>query len=102
MIFRNWRSASSMPAAVQRSAISPEDQRLTLRWVRRTISIIDSHGVRRFERAPERAADAEAGERERFFHAFAQRASGAGVRAVELAGESAELVERAHVIVERP
>src|SRR6266851_8074630 len=45
MIFRNWRSASSMPAAVQRSAISPEDQRLTLRWVRRTISIIDSHGL---------------------------------------------------------
>jgi len=33
-----------MPAAVQRSAISPDDQRFTLRWVRRTISIIDSHG----------------------------------------------------------
>ena len=31
-------------AAVQRSAISPEDQHFTLRWVRRTISIIDSHG----------------------------------------------------------
>ena len=34
-----------MPAAVQRSAISPEDQRLTLRWVRRTISSIDSQGL---------------------------------------------------------
>ncbi len=44
MILRNCRSASSMPAAVQRSAISPDDQRLTLRCVRRTISIIDSHG----------------------------------------------------------
>src|SRR5436309_14488040 len=44
MIFRSCRSASSMPAAVQRSAISPDDQRFTLRWVRRTISIIDSHG----------------------------------------------------------
>src|SRR5436190_24074741 len=53
MIFRNCRSASSMPAAVQRSAISPEDQCLTLRWVRRTISIIDSH-VQRCLRHKER------------------------------------------------
>jgi hypothetical protein len=37
--------ASSMPAAVQRSAVSPEDQRFTLRCVRRTISSIDSHGL---------------------------------------------------------
>jgi hypothetical protein len=29
-----------MPAAVQRSAISPDDQRFTLRWLRRTISSI--------------------------------------------------------------
>jgi transposase len=35
-------SASSMPAAVQRIAISPEDLRLTLREARRTHSIIDS------------------------------------------------------------
>jgi hypothetical protein len=34
-----------MPAAVQRSAVSPEDQRFTLRCVRRTISSIDSHGL---------------------------------------------------------
>lgn len=33
-----------MPAAVQRIAISPDDQRFTLREVRRTHSIIDSHG----------------------------------------------------------
>ena len=33
-----------MPAAVQRSAISPELHLLTPRWVRRTISIIDSQG----------------------------------------------------------
>jgi hypothetical protein len=45
MIRRNWRSASSIPAAVQRSAISPDRQRLTLRLVRRTHSIIDSHGL---------------------------------------------------------
>src|SRR5438128_5187504 len=45
MIFRNCFSASSMPAAVQHSAVSPDDQRFTLRWVRRTISIIDSHGL---------------------------------------------------------
>src|SRR6266540_3468751 len=44
MIFRNCRSASSMPAAVQRRHMSPDCQRFTLREVRRTISIIDSHG----------------------------------------------------------
>ena len=36
MIRRNWRSASSMPAAVQRRHISPDCQRLTLRLERRT------------------------------------------------------------------
>jgi hypothetical protein len=41
---RNWRSASNMPAAVHLRAISPEDQRFTLRCVRRTISIMDSIG----------------------------------------------------------
>jgi hypothetical protein len=40
---RNWPAASSMPAAVQRRHMSPLDQRLTLRLVRRTVSIIDSH-----------------------------------------------------------
>jgi len=44
MILRNWRSASSMPAAVQRRHMSPDCQRLTLRLVRRQISIIDSIG----------------------------------------------------------
>jgi hypothetical protein len=44
MILRNCRSASSIPAAVHLSAISPDDQRLTLRLARRTHSIIDSHG----------------------------------------------------------
>ena len=39
------RSASSIPAAVQRRHISPERQRLTLRLVRRTHSIIDSQGL---------------------------------------------------------
>ena len=38
-------SASSIPAAVHRSPISPEDQCLTLRCVVRTQSIIDSHGL---------------------------------------------------------
>ena len=32
-------------AAVHRRPISPEDQCLTLRWVVRTVSIIDSHGL---------------------------------------------------------
>lgn len=45
MIRRNCRPASSMPAAVQRSAISPDCQRLTLREVQRTHSIIGSHGL---------------------------------------------------------
>src|SRR3954466_5456791 len=45
MILRNWRSASSMPAAVHRRHMSPFCQRLTLRLVRRTVSIIDSHGL---------------------------------------------------------
>lgn len=45
MIRRNWRSASSIPAAVQRSRMSASCQRLTLRPTRRTISIIDSHGL---------------------------------------------------------
>ncbi len=45
MIRRNWRSASSIPAAVQRRAISPDCQRLTFLLVRRTHSIIDSIGL---------------------------------------------------------
>ncbi len=36
MIVRSWRSASSMPATVQRSASSPEDQRLACRPLDRT------------------------------------------------------------------
>jgi hypothetical protein len=53
------RSASSMPAAVQRSAIAPEDQRFTLRWVRRTISSIDSQGLADSSVFLRVAADAE-------------------------------------------
>src|SRR3990172_1681041 len=52
-------------------------------------------GIRRLERAFQVAADAEPGERQRLFHPLAQRASGAGVAAVELAGEQPQLVERA-------
>jgi hypothetical protein len=89
MIFRNCRSASSMPAAVQRSAISPEFQRFTLRCVQRTISIIDSIGFV-LERPLEVAADAEPGERERLLHPLAERAGGAGVGVVELAAELPE------------
>src|SRR2546422_7429819 len=58
--------------------------------------------VRALERPLEVAADAKSRQRERLFHSFAQRAGCAGVAAVELASESAELVERAWVIVERP
>ena len=101
MIFRNCRSASSTPAAVQRSAISPELQRFTLRCVQRTISIIDSIGFV-LERPLEVAADAEPGERERLLHPLAERAGGAGVGVVELAAELPELVEGAVVVVMRP
>src|SRR6188472_4784206 len=59
-------------------------------------------GVGALERAPERARDAEPGERQRLLHPFPERAGGAGVRAVELAGESTKLVERTGVILERP
>lgn len=41
---RNCFSASSIPAAVQRIAISPLDQFFTFRADRRMHSIIDSHG----------------------------------------------------------
>jgi len=44
MILRNWRSASSMPAAVQRRHMSPFCQRLTLRLVARQMPITDSIG----------------------------------------------------------
>lgn len=42
MIRRNWFSASSIPAAVQRGRMSPDCQDFTFRCVWRTISIIDS------------------------------------------------------------
>jgi hypothetical protein len=44
MILRNWRSASSMPAAIHLRHMSPLDQCFTLCEVRRQISIIDSIG----------------------------------------------------------
>src|SRR3989442_12532048 len=48
--------------------------------------------VRALEGALERAGDAEPGERQRLLDPFAQRAGGAGMQAVELGGEQAELV----------
>ena len=44
MILRNRRSASSIPAAVQRTHMSPFCQRLTLREVARQMPIMDSIG----------------------------------------------------------
>ena len=58
--------------------------------------------IGRLERAFQVAADVEPGEGERLFHPFAERAGRTGVAAVELAGELAELVERAGVVVKRP
>jgi hypothetical protein len=58
--------------------------------------------VGRLERALERAGDAEAGERQRLLHPFPQRAGGTRIAVLELAGEQAQLLERASVIVERP
>jgi len=42
---RNWLDAAIMPAAAQRSRMSPSCHRLTLRAWARTISIIDSTGL---------------------------------------------------------
>src|SRR5436190_22211118 len=50
--------------------------------------------VRRFERALQVAADAEPAERQRLFHAFAERTGRAGIAAVELTGEQTPLLER--------
>jgi hypothetical protein len=44
VIRRNGRSAASIQAAVQRSAMSPDCQRLTSRALHRTRSIIDPRG----------------------------------------------------------
>src|SRR5215213_8924125 len=102
MMRRNWASASSIPAAVQRRHMSPDCQRLTLRLMRRTVSIIDSHG---FVEASVRLSGPrtpEAGDGEGLLEAFAQRRGRAGVAAVQLGGEHAELVERAVVVIERP
>ena len=65
MILRNWCSASSMPAAVQRRHMSPFCQRLTLRLMRRTVSIIDSHGFVEASVRLSRPRDAEAGDGQR-------------------------------------
>jgi hypothetical protein len=65
-----------------------------LRLVRRTHSIIDSHG---FVDSSVRFSDPvirRGGEGERFLQALAQRRGGAGVRAIQLAGEDPELPER--------
>src|SRR3954454_19702220 len=101
MILRNWRSASSMPAAVQRRHMSPFCQRLTLRLVRRTVSIIDSQGLveasvrlsrpRTLSRVTVNVSSRPS-----------QRGGGAGMAMGELVGERAELLERAIVVVERP
>ena len=69
--------------------MSPDCQRLTLRLVRRTISIIDSIGFvsEASFRAP---TDPEPGERQRLVQALPERAGGAGVGTVELGGERLE------------
>ena len=102
MILRNWRSASSMPAAVQRRHMSPFCQRLTLRLMRRTVSIIDSHGfvdasVRLSRpRTPRRVTVSVSSMPSR------SDAAAPGCERRELVGEHAQLVERAVVVVERP
>ena len=102
MILRNWRSASSMPAAVQRRHMSPFCQRLTLRLMRRTVSIIDSHGfveasVRLSRpRTPRRVTVSVSSMPSR------SDAAAPGCDAGELVGEHPQLVERAVVVVERP
>ena len=87
MTLRNCFSASSIPAAVQRRPISPEDQCLTLRWVRADGVDHRLARVRGLERAPELALDPEPDHGQRLLHALAQRAGGAGVGVLELVGE---------------
>ncbi len=87
MTLRNWVSASSIPAAVQRRHMSPDCQRFTLRDVRRTMSIIDSIGFVedsvffRRPRIPRRVSVRVSSSPSR------ERRGRAGVRALELAGE---------------
>ena len=90
-----------MPAAVQRSAISPE---LRLYVALGAADDLDHRLARvgALERALQVAGDAEAGERERLFHALSEGAGGAGIGMVELAGERLALVERTSMILARP
>ena len=102
MIRRNCRSASSIPAAVQRSAISPDCQRLTLRLVRRTHSIIDSHGlveasVRFNEPVTPRRVSVE-----RLGDPLPQRGRRARMGTLKLGAESLQPLERLLVVVRRP
>src|SRR6266540_6702084 len=102
MIRRNWFSASSIPAAVQRSAISPDCQRLTLRLVRRTHSIIDSHGlvdssVRfRLPRMPRRVSVSVSVMPSR------SEPAAPGWGALELTGQRLQAIEGAVVVVVDP
>ena len=98
MMRRNCCSASSIPSAVQRRHISPVCQRLTLRLVRRQISIIDSQGFGRLEHSFQIASDPKPRERECLLEALVERASGAGMRAFELGSERVQLIERSLVV----
>src|SRR3954447_10108429 len=95
MILRNWVSASSMPAAVQRRHMSPFCQRLTLRLTRRTVSIIDSHGFVEASVRLSRPRTPTTRDGQRLLHPLAQGCGGAGTAAGELVGEDAQLLERA-------
>ena len=88
-----------MPAAVQRRPISPEVQCLTLRWVRRTMSIIDSHGFVDSSVRLSLPVIPQPDHGQRLLHPLAQRAGGAGVGAVELAGEPCVSCSSARVVV---
>src|SRR6266540_7528164 len=102
MIMRNCRSASSSPAAVQRKAISPDCQRLTL-----TAGAPDALDhrltrVRRSERALQRASDAQAGDCKRLGQPLAQRSCRAGMAALQLDSQSVQPIDRLVVVFERP
>jgi hypothetical protein len=87
-----------MPAAVQRRRMSPSRQRLTLRWVRRTVEIIDSIGF--VEQSVRLSAPLTpgAGEGERLLEVLAQRPGGVRVRRVERARERLERGQRRRVV----
>src|SRR3954465_13478317 len=97
MMRRNWRSASHPGSGPAQRHVA----RLPVLDVARAAPDAFDHRLARVgarERLVEVAADREAGQGERLLQAFAQGGGGAGMAAVELGSEDAQLLERPAVI----